>query len=132
MATTQANQSKSSAWYIDSGALRHFTNRKDWFIEYSPGLSKNSVTVGGEEEFAIFGTGNMQLSYGGKMLMFLNVYYVPGMKLNMLLVSQIMRHCLHLDVNFSNHKCYIVDKESKKTIALGLEDQGLFRLVDNG
>ena len=53
--------------------------------------------------------------------MFLNVYYVPGMKLNLLSVSQIMRHCPHLAVNFSNHKCYIVDKETKKTIALGVE-----------
>ena len=43
-----------------------------------------------------------------------------------------MRHGHHLDVNFSNHKCYIVDKERKKTISLGVEDQGLFRLVDIG
>ena len=95
-------------------------------------MFKNFVTFGGGEEFAILGMGNVQLSFGGKMLMFLNVYYVPGMKLNLLSVSQIMRHFPHLVVNFRNHKCYIVDKETKKTIALGVEDQGLFRLVDIG
>jgi hypothetical protein len=63
------------------------------------------------------------------MLIFLNVHYVSGMKLNLLLVSWIMRHYPHLDVNFSNHKYYIVDEVTKKTIGLGLEDHGLFRLV---
>lgn len=43
-----------------------------------------------------------------------------------------MRNCPQLHVNFHNHKCYIVDKETKKTIALGVEDHGLFRLVDIG
>ena len=66
------------------------------------------------------------------MLMFLNVHYVPSMESNLLSVSQIMRHSPHLDVNFSNHKCYIVDKHTKKTVALGVEDHGLFRLVDIG
>lgn len=59
--------------------------------------------------------------------MFLNVYYVPGIKLNLLSVSQIMRHGPHLDVNFSNHKYYIIDRATKKTIALGVEDHWLFR-----
>lgn len=63
------------------------------------------------------------------MLMLLNVYYVPGMELNLLSISQIMTHCPHLYFNFNNHKCYIVYKETKKTIALGVEDHGLFRLV---
>ena len=104
----------------------------DWFTEYSPGLSKNSVTFVVGKEFTIVGIGNVQLSFGGKMLMFLNVYYVPRMKLNLLLVCHIMRHFPHLDVNFRNHKCFIVDKETKKSVALGVEDQGLFKLVDIG
>jgi hypothetical protein len=41
-----------------------------------------------------------------------------------------MRNSPHLDVNFSNHKCYIVDKNIKKIVSLGVEDHGLFRLVD--
>ena len=90
------------------------------------------MTFNGVEEFAIVGTGNVQLSFGGKMLMLLNVYYVPGMKFNLLSVSQIMRHGPHLDATFSNHKCYIVDWATKKTVALGVEDHGLFRLVDIG
>ena len=54
------------------------------------------------------------------------------MELNLFSVSQIMRHSHHLDVNFRNHKCYIVDKHTKKIVSLGVEDHGLFRLVDIG
>jgi hypothetical protein len=129
MAYTQADQSKSYAQFVDSGASKHFTNQKDWFMEFTPSPSKDSVIFGGGEEYNIVAKGNVQISFGGKMLMFLNVHYVSCMELNMLSVSQIMRHSPHLDVNFSNHKCYIVDKNTKKIIALGVEDHGLFRLV---
>ena len=54
------------------------------------------------------------------------------MELNLLSVNPIMEHNPQLDVNFSNHKCYIVDKDTRKTIALGVEDHGLFKLVDIG
>jgi hypothetical protein len=78
----------------------------------------------------LVGKGNVQISLGENMLTFLNVYYVLGMELNLLSISKIMSHCPHLDVTFSNHKCYIFDKETKKTSALGVEDHGLFKLVD--
>jgi len=74
----------------------------------------------------------VQILFGGKILSFLNVYHVPSMEPNLLSVSKIMRHCPQLNVNFSNHKCYIVDKETKKTIDFGVEDHGLLRLVDIG
>ena len=74
----------------------------------------------------------MQISFGERQLMFLNVFYVPGMEHNLLLVGQIMRHCPHLHVIFSNHKCYMVNKDTKRTVALGVEDHGLYRLVDIG
>lgn len=41
-----------------------------------------------------------------------------------------MRHFPYLDVIFSNHKCYVVDKESKKTTTLGMEDHELYKLVE--
>jgi hypothetical protein len=90
------------------------------------------VIFDGGEEYNIVRKGNVQISFGRKMLMFLNVHYVPSMELNLFLVSHIMRHSPHLDVNFINHKCYFVDKNTKKIVSLGVEDHGLFRLVDIG
>jgi hypothetical protein len=45
------------------------------------------VIFGGGEEYTMIGKGIVQISFGRKIVIFLNVYYVPGMELNFLLVS---------------------------------------------
>jgi hypothetical protein len=85
---------------------------------YTTCSSKDSLIFSAGEEFTVVCKGNVQISFGANMSIFLHVYYVLGTELNLLSTSQIMRHYAHLDVNFSNHKCYVADKETKKTIAL--------------
>lgn len=71
MAKRPADQSKSSAWYIDFGAPRHFTHRKDWFTKYM--ACSNSVIFDGGEEYTIVGKGNVQITSRWKNFIFLNV-----------------------------------------------------------
>jgi hypothetical protein len=59
MAYTQANQSKSCSWFVDSGASRYFTNQKDWFKEFTPSPSKDLVIFDGGEEYTIVSKGNV-------------------------------------------------------------------------
>ena len=54
------------------------------------------------------------------------------MELNLLSVNQLLRHSPHLDVTFSSHQCTITDRATKSTVAVGLEDYGLFKLTDFG
>ena len=68
----------------------------------------------------------------GRNLIFLDVYYIPGMELNLLSVSQLLRHSPHLAVTFSSHQCTITDPATKFAVAVSLEDHGLFRLIDFG
>lgn len=46
----------------------------------------------GGGEYIVVGKGNVLISFEGKMLIFLNVYYVLGADLTMSSISQIMRH----------------------------------------
>lgn len=64
-------------------------------------------------------------------MVFLNVYFVPSMELNLLSINQIMYHSPQLDVVFNSHKCSIVSKETRTTIVIALEDHGLYRLVNS-
>jgi hypothetical protein len=48
------------------------------------------MIFGGREESIVVGKGNVQISSKGKMIIFLNVYYVPSMEVNVLSISQIM------------------------------------------
>eukprot|EP00253_Pinus_taeda_P006391 PITA_06391 len=130
MAKRSSDHIPSSAWYIDSSASRHFSHRRDWFIDFSP--FSDSVVFGGGEKYTVDGRGTVQIQSGGRTLTFLNVYYVPGMETNLLSVSQIMRNSPQLDIVFSLHKCSIIDREKNLTVAVGLEDHGLYRLLDTG
>eukprot|EP00253_Pinus_taeda_P016023 PITA_16023 len=130
MAKRSSDHVPSSAWYIDSGASRHFSHRRDWFIDFS--LFSDSVVFGIGEKYTVVGRGTVQIQSGGRTLIFLNVYYVPGMEINLLSVSQIMRNSPQLDVVFSAHKCSIIDRETILTVVVGLEDHGLYRLLDTG
>jgi hypothetical protein len=58
-----------------------------------------------------------------------DVYYVHCSEKNILLVSSIMKHSLYLHINFSDNRCFIVDKNSKKMVAMGVEEHGLFQLL---
>eukprot|EP00253_Pinus_taeda_P033527 PITA_33527 len=122
MARRSSDHAPSSAWYIDSGASRHFSHRRDWFSD--------SVVFDGGEEYTVVGRGTVQIQSDGRTLVFLSVYYVLGMEINLLFVSQIMRNCPQLDVVFSAHKCSIIDRETRLTVAVGLEDHGLYKLLD--
>jgi len=90
------------------------------------------VVFGGGEKYTVVGRGTVQIQSGGRTLIFLNVYYVPGMEINLLSVSQIMRNSPQLGVVFSAHKCSIIDRETSLTVAVGLEDHGLYRLLNTG
>ena len=94
-------------------------------------LIQTFVIFGGEEEYTVVGKGNIQIQSAGRKFIFLDVYYVPGMELNLLSVSQLLRHSPHLAVTFSSHQCTITDRVTKSTVVVGLEDHGLFRLTDS-
>ena len=130
MAKRPADHVKSSTWYIDKGASRHFTHLRDWFIVYQP--YSDPVIFGGREEYTVVGKGNVQIQFVGRNLIFLDVYYVLGMELNLLSVNQLLRQSPQLDVTFSSHKYTITDRATQPIVAMGLEDNGLFRLTDSG
>jgi len=47
-------------WYINFGASHHFTDRKDWCINYVADSScTNSVVFGGGREFIVEGKVNV-------------------------------------------------------------------------
>lgn len=130
MAKRPVDHVKSSAWYIDSSAYRHFTHCRDWFTDYQP--YSDSIIFGGGEEYTVGGKGNIQIRFAGRNLIFLDVFHIPGMEPNLLSVSQMLRHSPRLDVTSSSHQCTITNRETQSVIAVGLEDNGLFRLADSG
>lgn len=102
MATNKESNLNKVDWYIDSTASPHFTNKKDWCIDFIENKTgSDSVSFGGGKEYEIARKGNVQIEMQCKRLFFLNVFFVPGLGKNLLSISKIMKHNPHLNVIFN-------------------------------
>jgi hypothetical protein len=58
------------------------------------------------------------------------VYFVPYLEKKLLLISSIIKHSLDFYINYSINRCFVVDKNNKTTIVMGVEKQGLFQMIE--
>ena len=111
-------------WIIDSGCFRHMIGDRmkfDKLINYKGG----NVSFGDDSSRQIKGLGSLMLS--DKMSIH-DVYYVDGLKYNLLSVSQICDH--GYEVVFDDHSCQIKLK-SRQLVASGKRSKGnVYNLKD--
>jgi len=61
MAHDKEDNVKTYAWYIDWSESPHFTNMRDWYINYVANEYANDhVLFGGGEEYKVEGKGSVQ------------------------------------------------------------------------
>jgi hypothetical protein len=61
-----------------------------------------------------------------------DIYYAPCLEKNLLLsIYSIMEHSPHLDINFSNNGCSIVNKNRKNMVSMGMEEEVLFQFIED-
>jgi hypothetical protein len=82
------------------------------------------VSSGGQE-YKVRQKGNVR----GKRVMIKNVYYVPCLEKNLLLISSIMKHRQHLLI-FNDNMCFIAYNNNKNMVTRGVEEQGVFWLLE--
>jgi transposase InsO family protein len=102
-------------WIIDSGASRHFSGNAHAFNSIEPSsLTGTAVSAGGQNH-PIQGQGNVNLpSSTGEIKQVSSVYFVPGLKRNLLSVGQIAElGCL---VIFDETRCIVVTKSRPSRI----------------
>jgi hypothetical protein len=81
----------SDAWYIDSGATTHMTNRKVWLDNYSDCGSKE-IRIANGDKLHGFGQGNVvKTSDNSECGVINHVTYVPKLSTNLLSVSTMVR-----------------------------------------
>jgi len=104
-----ATQIQDDIWCIDSGALTHISNRKDWFTNYFK-TDKKEVNYANDVKLASEGVGNIQVNLEdtGKKLSVDNVSYVSGRNTNLLSVNAMVKK--NMSVLFSEEGCEIFKK----------------------
>lgn len=99
MVTTAEESAEDDLWYMDTGCSNHMTNNKDWLINFDPS-KKNRIRLVDERTMSAEGMGDiMVVREDGKTMVIENVWYVPGMKCNLMSVGQL------LEIGFSVSMC---------------------------
>ena len=102
-ALTALKARDSCLWYLDSGCLRHMTGNKGLFKTFFEGKI-GTVNFGDGSKSMIRGIGTADIP---GLSVFEDVWYVDGLKANLLSISQICDN--GLNVLFTKYECEILD-----------------------
>ena len=102
-ALTALKARDSCLWYLDSGCFRHMTRNKGLFKTLFEGKIR-TVTFGDGSKSVIKGIGTVDIP---GLPVFEDVWYVDGLKANLLNISQICKN--GLNVLFTKYECEILD-----------------------
>lgn len=80
----------SDDWFIDSGASRHMTPRRDILTDFQSSTMP-FISVANNARLEVAGCGTAFVLFGGIEVAVRNVLCVPGLKANLLSVSEIIR-----------------------------------------
>ncbi|XP_074363226.1 uncharacterized protein LOC141703678 [Apium graveolens] len=89
----KAGDDKDVVWYIDSGCSNHMCGNLSLFCDVTKGNSK-VVRLGNSASMEVAGKGSVCLTIKGINYVVRNVYYVPGLKNNLLSVGQLQERGL--------------------------------------
>jgi len=95
---------KEEVWFFDSGCNNHMIGTKDWLFDYDDTFIE-SVKLGDDSKMPVMGKGNLKLCMGGKIQIITDVYYLPGLRNNLLIISQLQQR--NLIVVFHNDACKV-------------------------
>ena len=91
-------------WYIDSGCSNHMCGDSSLFCELEEGFNK-VVRLGNYASMNVVGKGSVRLNVKGVNYLVRDVYYVPGLKNNLLSVGQLQER--GLAVLMQSNECRI-------------------------
>lgn len=109
----QDKEEEKEIWFLDSGCSNHMCGIKDWFIELDNALKQN-VKLGDDRRMAVEGRGKLRLEIDGRTQVISDVYYVPGLKNNLLSVGQLQQKGLRIIIE--NDVCEVWHKQEKKMV----------------
>ena len=90
MASETDDMNSSEWWYMDTGCSNHLTGNKKWLVDFDSSKSTR-IRCADDKYLNAEGMGNVRVILNnGKAALIQNVWYVPGMKSNLMSVGQLI------------------------------------------
>jgi len=91
LACNVAQEKQSDIWYLDSGCSNHMLGNIEIFSNLDESV-KSEVTLGTNSKVSVMGKGRVNiLTKKGEKKYISDVYFVPGLKHNLMSVGQLMQ-----------------------------------------
>lgn len=124
MFSKQENMS-SDLWYMDSGCSNHMTGNRDLFVTLDDSFNKD-VRTGDDKILNVKGNGDVRLRTRSGDKKIQNVYFVPGLKYNLLSVGQLILR--GYDIHFKHGSCEIKDMNNRTLGTVHMTSNKMFPL----
>jgi hypothetical protein len=112
-------ESSNDVWFLDNGCSNHMTGNKNLFSSLDTNI-QSEVKLGNDSKVRVNGKGVILVyTKNDERRKIDDVYYVPGMKCNMLSVGQLIEKKYR--VFFKNKVCTIYDKYPSKQLISRVE-----------
>jgi hypothetical protein len=95
---------KKEVWFLDSGCSNHMVGNKDWLSNFDENFSE-TVKLGDDSGMAVKGKGNLKLNIEGIVQAITGVYFLPGLKNNLLSIGQLQKK--EITIILKNDKCKV-------------------------
>lgn len=82
-------------WYLDSGCSNHMCGTKSWFSEFD-GNFRQKVKLGDNRRMQVEGKGSLRMEVNGITQVLTSVYFVLGLRNNLLSVGQLQQKGLRI------------------------------------
>ncbi|GAU44848.1 hypothetical protein TSUD_112220 [Trifolium subterraneum] len=124
---------RDEVWFLDSGCSNHMIGTKEWLYDFDENV-RECVKLGDDSRMEIKGKGNLKLCIGGLTQVITDVYYIPGLKNNLLSIGQLQQK--NLTILFKQDFCKVYHPEKGLIISTKMSSnrirtwQGLPQLQD--
>lgn len=125
MAYHEAKADDDSVWYLDTGASNHMSGQKHLFVGMKE-VENGHVSFGDASRIQVKGRGKIRFSYDKKECEFDNVYYVPGLRSNIMSMGQLMEK--GYSVFMKDRILELKDKEGKSVACVEMTSNRMYKL----
>ena len=115
--------SKDDVWFLDSGCSNHMIETKDWLFDFD-GNFRESVKLGDDSKMSFMGRGNLKLLIGGIIQVITNVYYLPGLRNNLVSIGQLQLK--NLTIVFKHDSCKVYHDERSMIMSTQMSTNRMF------
>ncbi|XP_014503243.1 uncharacterized protein LOC106763585 [Vigna radiata var. radiata] len=117
---------RDEMWFLDSGCSNHMSGDKKWFIELDQSF-RHSVKLGNDFKLNVMGKGNVRMKLEGQIVTFIEVFYIPDLKTNLLSIGQLQER--NLSILIKNGCCSIYHDTEGLIIRTMISENRMFVLM---